>query len=59
MLVRVPNVLTAEELRHVVSTLEAVEISDWETRFGQLEPPAPVLESTCLPQPVFGSTLVP
>ena len=47
------------DLEDFVSTLEAVEISDWETRFGQLEPPAPVLESTCVPQPVFGSTLVP
>lgn len=47
------------ELEEFVSSLQAVEVGDWETRFGQFEPPAPVLDSTCAPQPVLGDTLDP
>ncbi|BAN03761.1 hypothetical protein [Ilumatobacter coccineus] len=47
------------ELEEFILSLEAVEITDWETRFDQVEPPAPPLESTCTPQPTFGTTLNP
>ena len=47
------------ELEDFVSSLEAVAVSDWETRFAQTEPPAPVLESQCVPQPNLGGTIDP
>lgn len=47
------------DLEEFILSLEAVEISDWETRFDQVEPPAPPLESSCTPQPSLGTTLNP
>lgn len=46
-------------LEDFVASLEAVEASAWETRFDQIAPAAPALESSCTPQPAFGQTLDP
>lgn len=47
------------DLERLVGSFEAVEPVDWERRFDQQVPAAPVLESECRPQPSFGTSLDP
>lgn len=51
--------LGAAQLADLVDMMEPVAIEEWEQRFGVTADPLPEVDTSCSPQPNFGSTLDP